>query len=66
MKISILASTKENNILAKEDAILFSGKAAGICYMPDTLEVLFNEDKEKTKEISENNNNNKNFNFRPS
>ena len=48
MKISILASTKENNILSKEDAILFSGKAAGICYMPDTLEVLFNEDKEKT------------------
>lgn len=48
MKISILGSTKEKYVLSKEDAVLFSGKAAGICYMPDTLEVLFNEDKEKT------------------
>lgn len=48
MKISIVGSTKEKNVLSKEDAILFSGKAAGICYMPDTLDVLFNEDKEKT------------------
>lgn len=48
MKISILGSTKEKHILSKEDAIIFSGKAAGICYMPDTLEVLFNEEKEKT------------------
>ena len=44
MKISVLGSTKEKYILPKEDAILFSGKAAGICYMPDTLNVLFNED----------------------
>lgn len=48
MNISILGSTKEKHTLSKEDAVLFSGKAAGICYMPDTLEVLFNEDKEKT------------------
>ena len=48
MKISVLGSTKEKYILPKEDAILFSGKAAGICYMPDTLNVLFNEDKETT------------------
>lgn len=48
MKISIIGSTKEKNILSKEDAIVFSGKAAGICYMPDTLDELFNEDKEKT------------------
>ena len=48
MKISILGSTKEKYILPKEEAILFSGKAAGICYMPDTLDVLFNEEKEKT------------------
>ncbi len=48
MKISILGSTKEKYNLPKEEAILFSGKAAGICYMPDTLDVLFNEDKEKT------------------
>lgn len=48
MKISILGSTKEKYILPKEEAVLFSGKAAGICYMPDTLDVLFNEDKERT------------------
>ena len=48
MKISILGSTKEKHILSKDDAIIFSGKSAGICYMPDTLDVLFNEDKEKT------------------
>ena len=47
MKVSILGSTKEKNILSKEDAITFSGKAAGICYMPDTLEVLFNEEKDR-------------------
>jgi len=48
MKISILGSTKEKYVLPKEEAIIFSGKAAGICYMPDTLDVLFNEEKEKT------------------
>lgn len=48
MKISILGSTKEKHILSKEEAILFAGKSAGICYMPDTLEVLFNEEQEKT------------------
>ncbi len=53
MKISILGSTKEKNVLTKEDAILFSGKSAGICYMPDTLDVLFNEEKEKTLKRAE-------------
>ena len=48
MKISILGSTKEKHVLSKDDAILFAGKSAGICYMPDTLDVLFNEDVEKT------------------
>lgn len=48
MKISILGSTKEKYVLSKEEAILFSGKAAGICYMPNTLEILFDEEKEKT------------------
>ena len=48
MKISILGSTKEKHVLSKEDAILFSGKSAGICYMPDTIDVLFNEEQEKT------------------
>ena len=53
MKISILGSTKEKNVLSKEDAILFSGKSAGICYMPDTLDVLFNEEQEKTLKRAE-------------
>ena len=48
MKISILGSTKEKYVLPIEEAIIFSGKAAGICYMPDTLDVLLNEEKEKT------------------
>ena len=48
MKISVLGATKEKYVLPKEDAIIFSGKAAGICYMPDTLDELFNEEKEKT------------------
>ena len=48
MKVSILGSTKEKHVLSKEDAIIFAGKSAGICYMPDTLDVLFNEDVEKT------------------
>ena len=48
MKIDIIASTKPGYSLPKEDAIIFSGKAAGICYLPDTIETLFNEPKEKT------------------
>lgn len=48
MKISILGSTKEKYVLPAEEAVLFAGRAAGICYMPDTLETLFNEEKEKT------------------
>lgn len=48
MKIEILGSTKPEYKLPKEEAIKFSGKAAGICYMPDTIQELFNEDEEKT------------------
>ena len=39
MKITVIASTKPGFFLPKESAIDFSGKAAGICYMPDTVEV---------------------------
>ena len=53
MKISILGSTKEKYVLSKDDAVLFSGKSAGICYMPDTLDVLFNEEQEKTLKRAE-------------
>ena len=49
MKVQVIASTKIGYVLPKEDAVLFSGKSAGICYMPDTVEKLFSEPLEKTK-----------------
>ena len=49
MKVGIIGSTKVGYELSKEEAIMLSGKSAGICYMPDTLETLFNEPKEKTE-----------------
>ena len=48
MKISVLGSTKVGYMLPKEEAVNFSGKSAGICYLPDTVETLFNEPTEKT------------------
>lgn len=48
MKINIIASTKVGYELTKQEALNFSGKSAGICYLPDTLETLFNEPDEKT------------------
>ena len=48
MNIKILGSTKPEYELTKEDAANFAGKAAGICYLPSTIDELFNEDKEKT------------------
>ena len=49
MKIKVIASTKVGYNLPKEEAIDFSGKSAGICYLPDTLETLFAELPEKTQ-----------------
>lgn len=49
MKIKVIASTKVGYELPKEEAVDFSGKSAGICYLQDTLETLFSEDKEKTQ-----------------
>ena len=49
MKVNIIASTKVGYELPKEEALNFSGKSAGICYLPDTLEVLFSEPSEKTE-----------------
>ena len=48
MKINIIASTKIGYSLPKDEAVKFSGKSAGICYLPDTIETLFNEPEEKT------------------
>ena len=49
MEIKVIASTKVGYELSKEEAINFSGKSAGICYLPDTLDTLFNEPIEKTE-----------------
>ena len=49
MKIKVIASTKVDYVLPKEEAVNFSGKSAGICYLPDTLETLFAEPDEKSK-----------------
>ena len=48
MKISIIGSTKPNNITTKEEFENFSGKTAGVCYMANTYEDLVNEPVEKT------------------
>lgn len=49
MQVKVLASTKVGYKMPKEEAINFSGKSAGICYMPDSLDTLFSEPKEKTE-----------------
>ena len=49
MKIEVIASTKVGYVLPKEEAVDFSGKSAGICYLPDTIETLFAEPAEKTQ-----------------
>jgi thymidylate synthase ThyX len=48
MKTRILASTKVGYELPIEEAINFSGKEAGICYMPDTIDTILQEPEEKT------------------
>lgn len=48
MNVKVLASTKIGNKLDVKEANLFSGKEAGICYMPDTIDTLFSEPEEKT------------------
>ena len=49
MKIRVIASTKIGYVMPKEEAINFSGKSAGICYLPDTLETLFTRATRKNK-----------------
>lgn len=48
MKTRVLASTKVGYELPIEEAIKFSGKEAGICYMPDTIDSILSEPEEKT------------------
>ena len=49
MKIEIIASTKVDYKMPKEEALDFSGKSAGICYLPESIDKLFAEPGEKTK-----------------
>ena len=55
MKIKVIASTKVGYALPKEEAVDFSGKSAGICYLPDTLDTLFAESAEKTQRRAQGN-----------
>lgn len=48
MRTRVLASTKVGYELPIEEAINFSGKEAGICYMPDTIDTILEEPEEKT------------------
>ena len=45
MKVEVVASTKVVYKMPKEEAIDFSGIEGGICYLPDDLQKLVNEDK---------------------
>lgn len=48
MKIELIATTKENYVAPKQEFDNLSGHAAGVCYMPENFEKLFNEPLEKT------------------
>lgn len=49
MKIKVIGSTKAGYKLSVEESLVFGGKAAGICYMPDNFDAILNEDIEKTR-----------------
>lgn len=48
MKISVIATTHENYVAPKSEFDNLSGHAAGVCYMPQNFDKLFNEPIEKT------------------
>ena len=54
MKISIEATTHEGYVAEKSEFDLLSGHAAGVCYMPENFEALFNELYSKTFKRCEN------------
>lgn len=55
MEIKVIASTKVGYVMQKDEAVDFSGKSAGICYLPDTVETLFAEAPEKTQRRADGN-----------
>jgi len=48
IKIEVLGSTSPGFNLSIDAAMQFAGHAAGVCYMPDDMNALFNEPIEKT------------------
>lgn len=48
MKVRIEGSTKPGYVLPKEEALIFGGHAAGMCYMPDDFDAILSEPEEKT------------------
>lgn len=55
MEIKVIASTKVGYVMSKDEAVDFSGKSAGICYLPETLETLFAEAPAKTRRRADGN-----------
>ncbi len=49
MKIKVIGSTKPEYVASKEELDVFGGHSAGMCYLPNTIEMLFNESIETTK-----------------
>ena len=49
MNIKIIASTKPNFQVTKEELDDFCGKVGGVCYMPKTFDELMNEETSKTQ-----------------
>ena len=55
MKVRVVASTCVGYVMPKEEALGFGGKAAGICYMPDSFDAILDEAHEKTMKRAEGN-----------
>lgn len=49
MEVKVIASTKLGYQAPKEELEKLGGLTAGVCYLPDTIDMLFNEPEEKTK-----------------
>lgn len=48
MKVRVIGSTKPGYVLPVDEALLFAGHEAGICYMPDSFDALLAEPQSRT------------------
>ena len=48
MKLRVIGSTQPGFTLPVDEALLFSGREAGICYMPDDFDALLAEPESRT------------------